>query len=172
MQTVNRLAQRFLAFGAGLSMALVFAIIFVNSLRRYTTGESFRWGEELPIYLAIYGVMFGIGLAYLQDSHIRFTLVTDFLSVRVRRLLFAGLDLVMIVIGIVLAWSGLLFATRRGAVDASGIISTAKQLAATTGQEWLVWVGKVGTWQFAIGIGGLIIAIAALLRFLSRIRED
>ena len=71
MTAVSRIYQRLLASGAGLMMALVFAIIFVNSLRRYTTGKSLSWGEELPIYLAIYGVMFGIGLAYLQDRHIR-----------------------------------------------------------------------------------------------------
>ena len=76
MRAISRLTQRIWAFGAGLSIALVFAIIFVNSLRRYTTGHSLAWGEEMPIYLTIYGVMFGIGLAYLQDRHIRFTIIT------------------------------------------------------------------------------------------------
>ena len=85
MTAISRISQRILAFGAGLSMALVFGIIFVNSLRRYTTGQSLQWGEELPIYLSIYGVMFGVGLAYLQDTHIRFTVLTDFLSHRARR---------------------------------------------------------------------------------------
>lgn len=79
MSTLHRLASRIFGFGAGLSMAPGFGIIVVNVLRRYTVGSAIEWGEELPIYLTIYGVKFGIGLAYLQDRHIRFTILTDLL---------------------------------------------------------------------------------------------
>jgi len=171
MAGIRRIAQRILSFGAGLSMALVFAIIFINSLRRYTTGKSLRWGEELPVYLAIYGVMFGIGLAYLQDSHVRFTVVADYLSARARRWLYLAIDLVMVAVGAVMAWSGYIFATRRPEQEASGLIGTAKDLAALTGLDWLVWLGRMGTWQAAIATGGVILTAAALIRFVVRVQE-
>jgi TRAP-type C4-dicarboxylate transport system permease small subunit len=150
-------------------MALVFAIIFVNSLRRYTVGQSVSWGEELPIYLTIYGVMFGLALAYLQDRHIRFTVLTDFLSVSVREKLFAAVDLVSFATGVALAFSGHAFAVRRGNLDASGLKSAGNWLAETTGIDALVWVAKVGTWQYAIAIGGALLAVAAALKFFERI---
>ncbi len=171
MSTIHRLASSIFGFGAGLSMALVFGIIFVNSLRRYTVGKSLEWGEELPIYLTIYGVMFGIGLAYLQDRHIRFTILTNFLSDRARTRLFAAVDLASMAIGATLAWSGFLFATRRGDVEASGLIGTAKALAESTGADWVVRLGQMGTWQAAIGFGGAVLAIAAAVRFATRLQE-
>ncbi|POF29693.1 TRAP transporter small permease [Roseibium marinum] len=150
-------------------MALVFAIIFVNSLRRYTVGQSVSWGEELPIYLTIYGVMFGLALAYMQDRHIRFTVITDFLPDAARQKLFAAVDLASCVTGIALAYSGHAFTVRRGHLDASGLKSTGNWLAETTGIEGLVWIAKVGTWQYAIAIGGAMLAVAAFLKFIERI---
>lgn len=170
MSAIRRFYSRILAIGAGTSMALVFGIIFVNALLRYTTGKSVEWGEELPIYLTIYGVMFGIGLAYLQDTHIRFTILIDLLPARLRERLFAAMDLVTCAVGVALAWSGVVFASRRGAVEASGLIGTAKRLATGTGLDALVWLGRMGTWQAAIAVGGIIVAVAALLRFLHRVQ--
>jgi TRAP-type C4-dicarboxylate transport system permease small subunit len=66
----TRLFSQFAAAGASLSMIVLFLIVFTNSVRRYTIGKSFEWGEELPIFIAIYGVMFGIAWAYIQDRHI------------------------------------------------------------------------------------------------------
>ncbi|WP_455374109.1 TRAP transporter small permease [Limibacillus halophilus] len=171
MPTINRFLQRFCAFGAGLSLALVFAIIFVNSLRRYTIGESLEWGEELPIYLSIYGVMFGLGLAYLQDRHIRFTLLTDFLSKKAKTRLFAAVDLATLAVGLSLAWSGGVFAARRSQMEASGLIGTAGGLADSFGAEWLVWFGRMGTYHAAIAFGGGLLALAALVRLSMRLRE-
>lgn len=172
MSTVGSLARRICAFGAGLSMALVFAIIFINSLRRYTVGQSVPWGEELPIYLTIYGVMFGVALAYLQDRHIRFTIFTDFLSVKVRERLFALVDLVTIAAGIGLMISGHEFASRRGHIAASGLRSTGKWLVEVTGIEWIEWVSKIGTWQYAMAIGGGLLAVVALIRFIERVSDN
>ncbi|MEO9528900.1 TRAP transporter small permease subunit [Roseibium sp.] len=169
MKTLDAFARRLFAFGAGLSMALVFAIIFVNSLRRYTVGQSVSWGEELPIYLTIYGVMFGLALAYMQDRHIRFTILTDFLPDAARHKLFAAVDLVSCITGIALAFSGHAFAVRRGHIDASGLKSAGTWLAETTGIESLVWISRVGTWQYAIALGGGLLAVAALLKFIERI---
>jgi TRAP-type transport system small permease protein len=70
--TMQRMIQRtvavfskFTASGASLSMAVLFLIVFTNSIRRYTLGKSLQWGEELPVFIAIYGVMFGMTWAYL-----------------------------------------------------------------------------------------------------------
>ena len=162
--------HRFCAFGAGLCMILVFGIIFVNSLRRYTIRKSFEWGEELPIYFTIYGVMFGIALAYLQDRHIRFTILTDFLPAYMRQRLFALVDLGVIVTGGFLAWSGYLFTQKRGLIDASGLIGTAKDYAAQTGIDGLVLLGRMGSYQASMLLGGLLLAIAALIKFEQRLR--
>ncbi len=152
-------------------MALVFGIIFVNSLRRYAIGKSIAWGEELPIYLTIYGVMFGIAYAYMSDNHIRFTVVTDMLSAKLRSWLFAVADVITVVAGAALAWAGHAFASRRGHLDSSGLKSAGDWLAEATGIAALEWVGKVGTWQYAIAIGGALLCIAGALRLLQRLQE-
>ncbi|NDR55488.1 TRAP transporter small permease [Aliiruegeria sabulilitoris] len=169
MQTITRYVRKLLAFGAGCSMALVFGIIFINSLRRYTLGKSIAWGEELPIYLTIYGVMFGIAYAYMTDSHIRFAVITDLLPEKVRGWLWVVNDVVTVIAGVALAWAGHAFALRRGNLDSSGLKSAGDRLAETTGLQFLEWIGKVGTWQYAIAIGGAILAVAALLRLVERL---
>jgi len=168
MDRVIRAARRVFGFGAGTCMALVFLIIFVNSLRRYSLGRSVAWGEELPIYLTIYGVMFGLALAYLNDQHIRFTIVTDTLRSRSRHMLFAVGDVVTIAAGLGLAYAGHVFAVRRGSVDSPGLKSTADYLASLTGIEPLVWLGKVGPYQYAMAIGGGLLAVAAALKLAER----
>ena len=171
MKKINSYARLLFASGAGLSMALVFGIIFVNSMRRYAIGKSIAWGEELPIYLTIYGVMFGVAYAYMSDNHIRFTVVTDMLSARLRGWLFAVADVITVISGAALAYAGHAFAMRRGHLDSSGLKSTGDWLAQVTGLPALEWVGKVGTWQYAIAIGGAMLCIAGLLRLLQRLEE-
>ena len=171
MTALTRAAKRLFGFGAGLSMALVFLIIFANSLRRYTMGRSVPWGEELPIYLTIYGVMFGLAAAYLADQHIRFTVVTDTLPRRVRHVLFMIADVVTIISGLTLAYAGHVFALRRGNVDSSGLKSTADWLASATGVEWLIWIGKVGPYQYAIAFGGALLAVAGVLKLAERLTQ-
>lgn len=152
-------------------MALVFGIIFINSLRRYMLGKSIAWGEELPIYLTIYGVMFGISYAYMSDSHIRFSVITDLMPEKLRNLLWVVNDVVTIGAGLALAVAGNAFALRRGNLASSGLKGTGDWLAETTGLQFFEWIGKVGTWQYAIAIGGIILAIAALLRLFERLGE-
>ncbi|NKX45960.1 TRAP transporter small permease [Roseicyclus persicicus] len=171
MARIDRIAQAVLAAAAATMMALVFLIIFVNSVRRYTTGESIPWGEEAPVYLAIYGVMFGTGLAYLQDRHIRFTVLTDLVTERLRGRLFAAMDLATAATGAMLLWSGIAFAARRPDRTASGLIGSARDLAEATGLPALEWLGRMGTWQAAIAVGGAILVVAALIRFALRLRE-
>lgn len=175
---MNRTLQRFTRFfsnlfasGAGLSMFAVFLIIFVNSTRRYTLGKSLEWGEELPIFLAIYGIMFGMAWAYMQDRHVRFTILVNFIPQSLANKLYLLVDAVMVGIGALLAYSGYLFAEKRGGVDASGLISSAKALKKLTGWDELILLGQMYPYQLAIAIGGVMLSIAALLRLLNRIAE-
>lgn len=169
LKTLNdRLCQLF-AWGAGLCMAGVFLIVFLNATRRYGFGRSWAWGEELPIYLSIYGVMFGVALAYLQDRHIRFTILTDVLSERLRARLFISVDLAMVVIGVMLTRSALLFIDSRGGREASGVVTAARRLARDTGIDTFEMFGRMAPWQFSMVLGGGLLALAAALRLARRL---
>jgi len=172
VQRVANLFSRLFAHGASFSMLILFLIVFVNSVRRYTIGKSLEWGEQLPVFIAVYGVMFGIAWAYMQDRHIRFTILVGFLPAHINRILSMFVDLVMVVTGGVLAHSGWLFVTKRGGLEASGLINLAKELKAATGVDSMIWIGHLYPYYAAMMIGGTMLVIAALLRFLLRLSEN
>lgn len=171
VQRVTRVYERILAHGASISMILLFLIVFVNSVRRYTIGKSLEWGEQLPVFIAIYGVMFGAAWAYLQDRHIRFTILVGFLSETFTRRLYLLVDLIMALAGAFLAYSGWLFVSRRGGLEASGLINLAKDLRALFGWDAIIWLGHEYPYQSAMMIGGGLLCLAALLRFLLRLSD-
>lgn len=171
LERTTRFFSNLFATGAGLSMLAVFLIIVVNSTRRYTVGKSWEWGEELPVFLAIYGVMFGVAWAYMQDRHVRFTLLVDFIPKTLLHKLYLIVDVSVMVTGGLLAYSGYLFAAKRGGIDASGLINTAKELKAATGWDGMIKLGHMYPYQFAMAIGGAMLLVAALLRFLRRVNE-
>jgi hypothetical protein len=74
----------------------------------------------------------------------------------------------MVVTGGLLAYSGWLFMLKRGEVEASGIIGPAKGLANATGLPWLEALGHLAVWQFSMTLGGVILSLAALLKFFER----
>ncbi len=150
----------------------VFLIIFVNSTRRYTIGKSLEWGEELPVFLSIYGIMFGMAWAHMQDRHVRFRILVDFIPKAYTHKLYMLVDVVMIGTGGLLAYSGYLFAQKRGGVEASGLINSAKELNKMTGWDDLIVLGQMYPYQLAIAIGGVMLVIAALLRLLNRITDS
>ena len=168
LRKVTRYVGTFFAAGSALSMALVFLIIFINSVRRYTIGESIPWGEELPVYLAVYGIMFGMAWAYLLDRHVSFDLVAGLLPKAVHKPINFFVDLCMVVIGALLSYSGYLFMMKRGKVDASSILSSARELRDLFGIEQLAVLGQMYPYYFAMVLGGAMLAIAALLRLLNR----
>ena len=172
LQQTTRLFSRMTAAGASLSMAGLFLIVFMNSIRRYAIGKSFEWGEELPIFVAIYGVMFGMAWAYVQDRHIRFTMLVRFLSDSLTRKLYIVVDLVMVATGGLLAYSGWMFVIKRGRVEASGIINLAKEIKALTGWDSMIWIGHQYPYQAAMVLGGVMLTIAALLKLLQRLYEN
>lgn len=173
-QTVKKISSifsRVFAGGACMSMFIVFMIVFVNSVRRYTIGKSLEWGEELPVYIAIYGVMFGVAWAYMQDRHIRFTILVGFLPDWFTRKLYFLVDLIMIATGGLLTYSGYLFVIKRGGLEASGLINMAKKFQAVTGWKEIIWLGHLYPYQTAMILGGGALTIAALLRMLLRFSE-
>jgi TRAP-type C4-dicarboxylate transport system permease small subunit len=172
IQRTTRLFSLLAAAGASLSMAMLFLMVFINSTRRYAIGKSFEWGEELPIFIAIYGVMFGIAWAYIQDRHIRFTMLLKFLSESLIRKLYIIVDMIMVVNGVLLTYSGWMFVIKRGGVEASGIINLAKNLRALTGWDSMIWIGYQYPYQAAMVVGGVMLAIAALLKLLLRLTEN
>ncbi len=174
-QNVQRIAHfftRLFANGASFSMFLLFLIVFVNSVRRYTIGKSLEWGEELPVFIAIYGIMFGIAWAYMQDRHIRFTMLIGFLPEKMTRWLYMLVDLVMVVVGCLLTYSGWLFVSKRGGIEASGIINLAKSLKELTDWDGILLLGHLYPYQAAMVFGGAMLVIAATLKFFLRLLAE
>jgi TRAP-type transport system small permease protein len=171
---IQRMVNFFSAFtasGASLSMTALFLIVFINSARRYVFGKSLEWGEELPVFIAIYGVMFGVAWAYIQDRHIRFTMLVGFLSDAWTRRLYLIVDLIMVVNGALLTASGWMFMLKRGRLEASGIINLAKSLKALTGVAQMIWFGHQYPYMAAMVMGGFLLTIAALLKLALRLTE-
>lgn len=165
---IRRIATGAFAFGAGLSMVLIFLIVFGNAFIRYVFGSSLAWGDQVPVFLGIYGVMFGLALAYVQDRHVRFGMVVDFLPSRVREPLFVVVDLSVVVIGVLLAWSGYLFMASRGGMRISGLSGTVRSLRDATGLEFFSTLGTLAPYQFALCLGGVLLAVAALIKLVER----
>ncbi|WP_163558439.1 TRAP transporter small permease subunit [Halomonas sp. NO4] len=171
LRTVPRLAAGVFAFGAGLTMALIFLIVFFNALGRYVFGTSLAWGDQVPVFLGIYGVMFGMALAYLQDRHVRLGVLVDLLPSRLREWLFFVVDLAMIAIGLLLAWSAYLFMASRGGMRISGLNSTVRSLREATGLEIVNVLATMAPYQFALVLGGVMLSLAALLKAIERFSE-
>jgi len=164
--------SKFLAIGAGGSLFLIFAIIFINSVRRYSFGESLEWGEELPVFLSIYGVMFGAAWGYLKDKHVKFTMVISYLPKRILNQLNYLSDALVILIGVLLTYSGYQFAIKRGGIESPGLVNLSFDLSEKFGIEWLINFGQMFPYQLAISIGGFLILTAALLRLLNRLNGN
>ena len=169
IKKLYRFWSKLFAIGAGTSMFGIFLIITINSVRRYTLDKSFEWGEQLPVFLAVYGIMFGIAWAYMHDRHVRFTILVGSIPATMTRKLYLLVDLVMIATGVLLAYSGYLFAEKRGGIDASGMVNLSRDLTAFSGLDSLLIFGQMYPYQLAIAFGGVMLFIAASLRFLYRL---
>lgn len=167
-KSVTQAVSWFLGFGAGLCMAAIFLIVFCNAIMRYFLGASLAWGDQLPVFLGIYGVMFGLALGYLQDRHVRLGLLVDFLSERMRERLFMVVDLSVAVIGAMLAWSGYLFMQQRGSMRVSGLHGTMRELGQQIGLD-LSFLATMAPYQFSLCLGGFMLAVAALLKLVERL---
>ncbi|WP_051208439.1 TRAP transporter small permease [Saccharospirillum impatiens] len=148
MSDTLRLLRRLLiginGTGAGLMMLAVFTIVFSNAFWRYTVGRSFSWGEDLAIYAMIYGIMFGVALAYLQDRHVRFSIVVDLLPASLRHYNLILIDVLVLAVGIGFAISGYEFIDSRGSRNSPSIGL------------------PLGLFQFSTLMGGVLLSVSAL----------
>lgn len=141
-----RLYKRMLAFLTGTSLFVIFAVVLVSSLSRYLLNSPIQWSEEVARYAMIYGTMFGTVLCYLHGIHIRFSFLEDLVKPGFKKILNIISDLVALASGSVLAYSGYIFMMKRGAINAPAV-----------GIQMYYF-------QAAMVIGGVLLAIAALLR--------
>lgn len=143
---MKRLYKNTLAILTGTSLLIIFGVVLASSLSRYLFNSPIQWSEEVAKYAMIYGTMFGMALCYLEGIHIRFTFLEDLVGAKVRHYLHAISDLVALISGGFIAYSGYLFMMRRGAIQAPG-----------TGIQMYYF-------QVAMVIGGVCLVIAALIR--------
>lgn len=68
-----------------MATSVIFVILCVNTLLRYTTGSSLQWGAELPELLFPWLVMAGVVLGAAHGSHIATTFLMESLPQAVRR---------------------------------------------------------------------------------------
>ncbi|WP_221801372.1 TRAP transporter small permease [Oceanobacter mangrovi] len=137
---------RLLSFMTGLSLFAVFAVVLVASLSRYLFNMPIQWSEEVAKYAMIYGAMFGMTLCYLNNSHIRFTLLESLTPKVHHRWIYLTHDGIALVSGAILSWSGYLFMMKRGALIATG-----------TGLPMYYF-------QSAMVVGGATLTLAALIK--------
>lgn len=130
---------------AGLAMVLVFLLVAGNAFARYSIGSSISWGEDTAIYLMIYGLMFGMAWAYLQDRHIGFDLLRRLIPSRWLRWQAIAIDLVVLAVGIGLMVSALEFVAARGGRTSS-----------STGMP--MWL-----FQASMLVGGGLLSLSALV---------
>jgi TRAP-type C4-dicarboxylate transport system permease small subunit len=70
-----------------ITTSVIFLILCVNTILRYSTGGSLQWGNELPELLFPWLVMAGVVLGAAHGSHITTSFLIEKLPAPVRRLL-------------------------------------------------------------------------------------
>lgn len=68
-----------------IATTVIFIILCVNTLLRYSTGASLQWGAELPELLFPWLVMAGVVLGAAHGSHIATTFLMEAMPAAVRR---------------------------------------------------------------------------------------
>lgn len=129
-------------------MMVIVGIIVVSTISRYFFNEPFQWSDEGARYAMIYGTVFGTVMAYLRSSHVKFSVITDFLGSRGHKIFEAMVHLSALLFGVTLSASGFLFMRSRGNVLSTGLGIP------------MYWA------QAAMWIGGVGLTIAALLQLL------
>jgi TRAP-type C4-dicarboxylate transport system permease small subunit len=138
--------KKLLAFCAGSSLFVLFAVMLVTTISRYFFNTSILWGEELSKYSMIYGVMFGTSLCYLEGLHIKFAVLDSVKSAIFRKVLAIVVDIAVLVSAGIMTYSGYLFVMKRGGIESPGIGL------------------NMAYFQSALVVGGICLFVAALLR--------
>ncbi|MCA0934169.1 TRAP transporter small permease [Vibrio alginolyticus] len=143
--------KKLLAILAGTSLLTVFVVMLFTTISRYFFNTSILWGEELCKYAMIYGVMFATTICYLDELHIKFSVLSSVKSAKFQKALEIITDLAVFASALILIWSGYLFVAKRGAIESPGI-----------GVSMYYF-------QSALVIGGVCLLIAASLRLAAQL---
>ncbi|WMN89067.1 TRAP transporter small permease [Vibrio parahaemolyticus] len=138
--------KKLLAILAGTSLLTVFVVMLFSSISRYFFNTSILWGEELCKYAMIYGVMFATAICYLDELHIKFSVLSSVKSAKFQKGLEVITDIAVFASALILIWSGYLFVVKRGAIESPGIGIS------------------MYYFQSALVVGGVCLLIAASLR--------
>ncbi len=138
--------KKLLAILAGTSLLTVFVVMLFTTISRYFFNTSILWGEELCKYAMIYGVMFATAICYLDELHIKFSVLSSIKSEKFQKALEIFTDLAVFASALILIWSGYLFVAKRGGIESPGIGIS------------------MYYFQSALVIGGVCLLIAASLR--------
>lgn len=138
-----------LAALSGLSILVVFGVVFAGSVSRYAFDAPLQWGGSIAKYAMIYGCMFGTSYAYLRGGQISFSIVTDIMSPRMRSWCSRLVDVSALLLGGILVYAGAIFAAKRGGIVAAGLGIP------------MYWA------QIAIAVGGVCLLVSALFRLIN-----
>lgn len=153
LTSLRRWLLRINAFGAGLMMLLVFGIVFANAAWRYGAGKSIVWGEDIAVFAMIFGIMFGMALAYLEDGHVRFHFASSLVPKRWHLGHRVLIDILVLLVAIGLTWSAYEFIASRGG-----------RTSPSTGIP-------MGVFQSAVLMGGILLSLSAITMGLWRFVE-
>ena len=103
LQSLNRNAERWALL---VFYTLLVATMAVEVIRREIFSYSSIWGEEIVRYAFIYLAWIGASAAVRERGHIRIDVIFNYVSPRVKALLYIFGDLVMMIIAVLaLYWS-------------------------------------------------------------------
>jgi TRAP-type transport system small permease protein len=88
-----------------ISTVVIFVILAANTILRYATGASLQWANEVPELLFPWLVMAGVVLAAAHGAHITTSFLMDAVPPAVRRIVAAGVWLLVAGLYGTLAWA-------------------------------------------------------------------
>jgi TRAP-type C4-dicarboxylate transport system permease small subunit len=92
---------------AGLAILLMSLVIPWGVFTRYVLGTGSQWPEPIAILLMMLFTFVGAACAYRAGGHIAVNMLTDRLPATARRALAVGVDLLMALVSLFVAWYGI-----------------------------------------------------------------
>ncbi len=151
LNLVHRIIDRCLQAFAGLSLALLVVLTFVQVLGRYFFGRSYAWVEELSVLILCWVAWTTACLVLRDNRHLKMTFILDKIPVKWRRLVTLSMGV------IILIFLGIVVYTSKGTIEAMSGISfvalplplNAKYLAVPVGAVLLAYYVIRG-WQLEL----------------------
>ena len=85
-------------------LASMVIIMIYNVICRYIFSDAKPWAEELTLYISIFSIMLGLGIASRSDSHLQVDFLTRLYKPKIRCLMTAIWSVVTIVIMLVFGY--------------------------------------------------------------------